>query len=100
LWPLYDRRGQLRETVAPLPETIRYSETFNLPLSEFMRPVRKHQLEGIVAKLAAASTAPSSGSTWRANRGREFVIGGYIPNGKFRVGSLLSREVRIVPNQD
>jgi ATP-dependent DNA ligase len=50
LWPLDERREQLREIVRTLPGTIRYSETFNVSLSDLMRAVRKHQLEGIVAK--------------------------------------------------
>jgi bifunctional non-homologous end joining protein LigD len=54
LWPLEDRREQLHEIVATLPDTIRYSETFNVPLSELMQAVRKHQLEGIVAKRAGS----------------------------------------------
>jgi ATP-dependent DNA ligase len=29
LWPLEERRQQLREIVLPIPDTIRYSETFN-----------------------------------------------------------------------
>jgi DNA ligase D-like protein (predicted ligase) len=85
LWPLDDRRGQLRKIVSTLPDTIRYSETFNVPLSELVRAVRKHQLEGIVAKRASSQYHSWERSAdWlkcRANRGQEFVIGGYIPNG-------------------
>jgi DNA ligase D-like protein (predicted ligase) len=84
-WPLDDRREQLREIVKPLPDNIRYSETFNVPLSELMQAVRKHQLEGIVAKRAGSQYRSGERSAdwvkWRANRGQEFVIGGYIPNG-------------------
>jgi ATP-dependent DNA ligase len=29
LWPLEERREQLREIILPLLDTIRYSETFN-----------------------------------------------------------------------
>jgi bifunctional non-homologous end joining protein LigD len=47
---LEDRREQLRALVPSLPDTIRYSETFNVPLSEMTQAVRKHQLEGIIAK--------------------------------------------------
>ena len=47
--------------------------------------MRKHQLEGIVAKRAGSQyrSGERSGDwlKWRANRGQEFVIGGYIPNG-------------------
>jgi len=85
LWPLDDRREQLREIVPTLPDTIRYSETFNVPLPELMRAVKKHQLEGIVAKRARSPYRSGERSPewvkWRANRGQEFVIGGYIPNG-------------------
>ena len=49
LWTLEERRKQLRELLPNLPHTIRYSETFNVPLAELMRAVKKHQLEGIVA---------------------------------------------------
>ena len=54
LWPLDDRREQLREIVTTLPAIIRYSETFNVPLPELVKAVRKHQLEGIVAKRAGS----------------------------------------------
>src|SRR6516164_2580531 len=85
LWPLDDRREQLREIVPTLPDTIRYSETFNVPLPELMRAVKKHQLEGIVAKRARSPYRSGERSPewvkWRANRGQEFVIGGYTPNG-------------------
>jgi hypothetical protein len=54
LWPLDDRRGALREIIASLPDVIRFSETFNVPLPELMGAVRKHQLEGIVAKRAGS----------------------------------------------
>jgi hypothetical protein len=50
-----------------------------------MKAVRKHQLEGIVAKRAGSPYRSGERSPdymkWRANRGQEFVIGGYIPNG-------------------
>jgi len=54
LWPLDERRDQLREIVPTLSDTIRYSETFNVPLSELMRAVRKRQLERVVAKRAGS----------------------------------------------
>jgi DNA ligase D-like protein (predicted ligase) len=91
-WRLADRREQLREIVHQLPDTIRYSETFHAPLSELMGAVREHQLEGIVAKRANSVYRSGERSAdwvkWRANRGQEFVIGGYIPNGN-ALGSLL-----------
>ena len=58
---------------------------FNVPLSELIPAVRKHQLEGIVAKRGGSPYCFGERSSdwvkWRANRGQEFVIGGYIPNG-------------------
>jgi ATP-dependent DNA ligase len=85
MWPLVDRREQLCEIVSTLPDTIRYSESFNVPLSELMGAVRKYQLEGIVAKRACSPYRSGERSSdwlkWRANRGQEFVIGGYLPNG-------------------
>ena len=84
-WPLEDRRDQLREIVPHLPHSIRFSETFNVPLSELMRAVRKHRLEGIIAKRAGSQYRSGVRSAdwqkWRANRGQELVIGGYIPHG-------------------
>ncbi|MBV8775381.1 MAG: hypothetical protein JO166_24070 [Deltaproteobacteria bacterium] len=84
-WPLNDRRDELRQVIKNLPDTIRYSETFNVPLPELERAVREHRLEGIVAKRAGSRyrSGERCGDwlKWRANRGQEFVIGGYIPNG-------------------
>jgi bifunctional non-homologous end joining protein LigD len=72
IWPLDDRRKQLREIVKPLSDTIRYSETFSVPLSKLMPAVRKHQLEGIVAKRAESPYRSGERSfdwvKWRANR--------------------------------
>jgi ATP-dependent DNA ligase len=85
-WPLEERREQLRQIVEQLPDTIRYSETFNVPLPDLMLEVRQHHLEGIVAKRAGSQyrSGERCGDwlKWRANRGQEFVIGGYLPNGK------------------
>jgi bifunctional non-homologous end joining protein LigD len=85
LWRLEEGREQLREIVRTLPDTIRYSETFNVPLAKLVRAVKEHQLEGIVAKRAGSPYRSGERSPdwlkWRANRGQEFVIGGYIPNG-------------------
>jgi bifunctional non-homologous end joining protein LigD len=82
---LEDGREQLRALVPNLPDTIRYSETFNVPLSELTQAVKKHQLKGIVAKRSGSPYRSGERSAdwlkWRANRGQEFVIGGYIPNG-------------------
>jgi bifunctional non-homologous end joining protein LigD len=82
LSPLEERRKRLRKIVDGLPEIIRYSETFRVPAATLVRVVRENGLEGIVAK-RVGSTYRSGRSgdwlKWRANRGQEFVIGGYIP---------------------
>jgi bifunctional non-homologous end joining protein LigD len=57
LWPLEERREQLRQIIPHLPEAIRFSETFDVPLSELIREVRQHQLEGIVAKRAGSEVS-------------------------------------------
>jgi ATP-dependent DNA ligase len=80
-------REQLRQIVKQLPDTIRYSETFNVPLPDIMLEVRQqHHLEGIVAKRAGSQYRSGERSSdwlkWRTNRGQEFVIGGYFPNGE------------------
>jgi len=83
-WPLEERRGRLREIVQQLPSTIRYSERFDVPLRVLISAVRQHQFEGIVAKRVGSPyrSGERCGDwlKWRANRGQEFVIGGYIPN--------------------
>jgi ATP-dependent DNA ligase len=60
-------------------------KTRNVPLSVLIRAVRKHQLDGIVAKRTGSPYRSGEHSAdwvkWRANRGQEFVIGGYIRNG-------------------
>jgi bifunctional non-homologous end joining protein LigD len=85
LWPLGERREALRELINPLPVTIRFSETFDVPLAELTRAVRQNHLEGIVAKRAGSHYRSGERSAdwlkWRANRGQEFVIGGYLPCG-------------------
>jgi bifunctional non-homologous end joining protein LigD len=84
-WRLDDRREELRSIIQRLANTIRYSETFDVLLSDLVRTVREHQLEGIVAKRAGSEYRSGERCAdwvkWRANRGREFVIGGYTLNG-------------------
>jgi len=79
---LEDRRDRLRKLVSGLPGIIRYSYTFAVPAPALMRVIREKGLEGIVTK-RAGSTYRSGRSgdwiKWRANRGQELVIGGYVP---------------------
>jgi ATP-dependent DNA ligase len=79
---LEERRKRLRKIVDGLPESIRYSETFAVPAATLVRVVRENGLEGIVAKRAGSvyrSGRSGDWLKWRANRGQEFVIGGYLP---------------------
>jgi DNA ligase D-like protein (predicted ligase) len=81
LSPLEERRKRLRKIVDSLPEDIRYSETFAVPAATLMQVVRENGLEGIIAKRAgSAYRSGRSGDwiKWRANRGQEFVIGGFV----------------------
>ncbi len=81
--PLATRREMLRDLISKLPDTIRFSETFDASASELMAAVRSNGLEGVVAKRLDSSYKPGDRSgAWvkvRANRGQEPVIGGYIP---------------------
>jgi len=91
-WPLEKRRERLHEIARRLPPVIRYSERFDASLPELIAVVRQHELEGIVAKRAGSPyrSGERSGDwlKWRANRGQEFVIGGFIPSQGF-VDSIL-----------
>jgi ATP-dependent DNA ligase len=85
-WPLEERREQLHKITQRLPPVaIRYSETFNAPVQQLIRAVKEHRLEGIIAKRAGSRYRSGKRCEdwlkWRANRGQEFVIGGYVPNG-------------------
>ncbi len=82
--PLAARRDILRELIPHLPDTIRFSETFDAPAAELMAAIRSNGLEGVVAKRSDSVYKPGDRSgAWvkvRANRGQEFVIGGYVPS--------------------
>ena len=72
----------MRKIIDRLPENIRYSETFAVPAATLVRVVRENGLEGIVAKRAGSvcrSGRSDDWIKWRANRGQELVIGGYVP---------------------
>jgi DNA ligase D-like protein (predicted ligase) len=81
--PLATRREMLRDLISKLPDTIRFSETFDASASELMAAVRSNGLEGVVAKRRDSSYMPGDRSgAWvkvRANRSQDLVIGGYIP---------------------
>jgi bifunctional non-homologous end joining protein LigD len=95
-WPLEERREQLHEILKQLPDAIRYSETFDVPLPDVMLAARQLPLEGIVAKRAGsryrAGERCGDWLKWRASRGQEFVIGGYVAkwrDARFDFGRLL-----------
>jgi ATP-dependent DNA ligase len=79
---LMERRKHLANLIKTLPDPIRLSETFDVPVDELVRVVRQQGLEGVVAKRNASSYRSGDRSgDWvkmRINRGQEFVIGGYL----------------------
>jgi DNA ligase D-like protein (predicted ligase) len=91
-WALEERRAALHDVVCAVSGTIRYSENFNVPCAQLVEVVREQRLEGIVAKRTGSPyrSGERSGDwlKWRADRGQEFVIGGYVPDGD-RIESLL-----------
>ena len=74
--PLATRREMLRELISKLPDTIRFSETFDASAAELIAAVRSNGLEGVVAKRRDSSSKPGDRSgAWvkvRANRGRNW----------------------------
>jgi DNA ligase D-like protein (predicted ligase) len=82
------RRRELLETkVLPrLKEPVRYSPKLEAPLDDLIRSVKEQGFEGLVAKNLNSAYEPGLRSgAWRkmrANRGQEFVIGGYTLGGK------------------
>jgi bifunctional non-homologous end joining protein LigD len=98
--PLATRRKLLRELIPSLPDTIRFSKTFDASGAELMAAVRSNGLEGVVAKRRDSSYKPGDRSgAWvkvRANRGQEFVIGADtcpVPRPSTRSWSGITRDV-------
>jgi ATP-dependent DNA ligase len=81
--PLSQRRQVLASLIKP-DTYVEISEASDRPLSEIVKFVREHGLEGIVAKRDDSVYQPGLRTgTWckkRLNRGQEFVIGGYVPS--------------------
>lgn len=89
---LDERRKRLSALLKKLPPVILYSETFDAPIGELKRIVREHGLEGIVAKRADSqyrSGRSADWVKWRANKGQELVIGGYVPSATRQIDSIL-----------
>ena len=81
----------LCKIVDHLPENIQYSEMSTVPVATLVRAGRENGFEAIVAKQAGSpyrSGRSGDRLMWRANRGQEFVIGGYLPTS---FDSLLDR---------
>jgi ATP-dependent DNA ligase len=91
--------------IASLPDTIRFSETFEASAAELMAAVRSNGLEGIVAKWSDSLYKPGDRSgAWikvRANRAQEFVLRGYLPGSttfdSLLVGYYEGRELMYAP---
>ena len=83
--PLSERREILQSVLAPA-EHVALSEVSKQTAAEMLAFVRKHGLEGIVAKRADSVYQPGLRTgLWakhRINLGQEFVIGGYIPGSR------------------
>ena len=81
--PLSQRRQVLASAIKP-NRYVEISEASDRPLSEMVKFVRKHGLEGIVAKRDDSVYQPGLRTgIWckqRLNRGQEFVVGGYVPS--------------------
>jgi len=81
--PLSQRRQVLASVIKP-DGCVEVSETSDRPLSEMVKFIREHALEGIVAKRGDSVYQPGLRTgLWckqRLNRGQEFVVAGYVPS--------------------
>jgi DNA ligase D-like protein (predicted ligase) len=81
--PLSERRQVLASVIKP-DTYVEISEASDRPLLEMVTFVRKHSLEGIVAKHGDSVYQPGLRTgLWckqRLNRGQEFVVGGFVPS--------------------
>ena len=82
--PLKERRARLEKIVKGTP--VRFSSTLEGPVDVVTAAVRKHGMEGIVAKrLDSLYESGERSDAWRKlplKPRQEFVIGGYRPEGK------------------
>jgi DNA ligase D-like protein (predicted ligase) len=82
--PLDERRALLRARVMPrMQAEIIFSETLEATAAEIVAAVKEQGLEGVIAKRRDSLYEPGRRSgAWvkmRINKGRELVIGGYVP---------------------
>ena len=62
--PLMERRTKLKHLVGSSPSAIQFSEELVGDAEAFFRACRKHQLEGMVSKLANSSYRSGRSRTW------------------------------------
>ena len=79
--PLVERREFLRRLLeAPLPETVRFSETFDAPPGDIVTSACRMGLEGVIGKRKSSTYVSRRSSEWiklKCSQRQEFVIGGY-----------------------
>jgi bifunctional non-homologous end joining protein LigD len=81
--PLHERKAKLKEVIAGTP--VRYSAELEASPDAVIATVQRAGLEGVIAKDRnspyRAGTRVTSWLKFKLNKGQEFVIGGYKPNG-------------------
>jgi len=81
--PLSERRDLVKSLLHFRSTRVRVAEQFEVTASDMLAAVRQQQLEGVIGKRTdSLYEAGKRSGAWvkcRANRGQEFVIGGYIP---------------------
>jgi len=81
--PLGERRELMKSVLKLRSPLIHIAEQFEVSASDMLAAVRQEQLEGVIGKrkdsLYEAGKRSGAWVKCRANRGQEFVIGGYMP---------------------
>ena len=94
---LSERKAMLDDIASGFSDPLRLNPVFQTELSPLIQQVKQLGLEGVVAKRAGSVYIPGRESeAWlkhRFNREGEFVIGGYVGEGK-RFSSLIVGEYR------
>lgn len=92
--PLIERKEILKKALAGAPENIIYSEHITEQGEDFFQASCKHELEGIVSKLADSPYRSGRNDLWaktKCTTRQEFVIGGWTDpqGGRTGIGALL-----------
>jgi bifunctional non-homologous end joining protein LigD len=91
--PLVKRREQLENLLINAPQPIRFSSVFDAPPDELTTLAKERGLEGIVAKDRTSTYEPGKRTgkwqKFKLNQEAELLIGGYIPDGKQGVESVV-----------